>query len=185
MKRIFIANKIELSESFLNKFEIFSNKCNKYFQINWIKKENIHLTVKFIGEINDEVLLKIEKKLDDKHKSFESFESKINKIGIFGSKYNPKIVWMGLDNEEKFKELHYNIENTLFKFKGNEQPFVPHITLGRIKYIDDKKLFHQFFDEFKEIELNEKPFLINKFHIFESELTKNGPIYTIIKTYNF
>lgn len=184
MKRIFIATEIEISEEFLKEFDIFKMKCNKYFQINWTKLENIHLTLKFIGEINEEVLLKIEKKLDENFKNYRMFESKISKIGMFGSKYNPKIVWLGLENEEKFKELHSNIENILNKFKGNEQPFVPHITLGRIKYINDNKLFHQFFDDFKKLNISEKTFKIEKFNIYESILTKNGPIYKIYKTYN-
>lgn len=184
MKRIFIATEIKISEEFLNKFEIFKTKCNKYFQINWTKLENIHLTLKFVGEINEEVLEKIENKLNDNFNDFGVFDSKISKIGMFGSKYNPKIIWMGLENEQKFKDLHYTIENILNKFKGNEQPFVPHITLGRIKLVNDNKLFHQFFDEFKEINITEESFTVDKFNIYESILTKNGPIYTIHKTYD-
>lgn len=140
--------------------------------------ENVHLTLKFLGEITKNKLREVKNKLSNI--KMNSFKAKLEKVGIFHFKGKPRIVWIKLTGKGIF-ELQEYIDKTLEEigFK-REARFMGHITIARLKYVKDKKAFKEYIDN---IALKNIKFTINKFKLKTSELRDIGPIYQDIGIY--
>ena len=75
-------------------------------KINWIAKKNLHLTLKFFGEINDEELIKVRDNL--KNVNYKKFKLKLTHIGFFPNEDNIQVIWLGIDKEDKIIDLQKN-----------------------------------------------------------------------------
>ncbi len=130
--------------------------------------QNIHLTLKFLGEIEEEKINRIREKLREIR--FKSFFAEINSIGVF-SKDFVKILWLNINGCE---DLQKQIDEKLKEFFDKENRFQGHITIARVKAIKDKK---KFLDEIEKIRFQPINFKIEKFILKESILTNKGPKY--------
>ncbi len=144
-----------------------------------IEPENLHLTLKFFGEIDDSQVNKIKDTLDQV--KFGKFKASLGKIGVFPLPTFVRVVWIALEPIEKVKELHKKIDAVLEK-EGikKDQSFESHITLTRVRFIQNKEEFSK---KLQDIKINPIEFEITKFALKKSELTKAGPIYETIKEY--
>ena len=102
--------------------------------IKSVKPENIHITMKFFGSISPKLINKITTKLQNIE--FNSFQAKLNGIGVFPRITHPRIIWIGItqgsDNLSKiFKQI--NLVSSNLGFKWDFKSFSPHITIARIK----------------------------------------------------
>jgi len=140
----------------------------KLISAKYVEPENLHLTLKFFGELTRRQVDDIVEKL--KEAKFEKFEAKLKNLGYFSEEFI-RVLWAGLECD-KIKSLSQKIENLLGK---NEREFNCHITLARIKRISDKKKFKEFIKSFK---VKRMVFLIDKIALKESILTEKGPIYS-------
>lgn len=130
--RFFIA--IEFNE---NIKEIISNVQREVLEIsddgNFSRKENIHLTLYFIGQANDNMIEGLKDIIDSSINNFKSFSLNLDRLGFF-SKKNKKILWIGVKGElNLLYNLHMILEQKL-KEKGfpiEERPYTPHITIAR------------------------------------------------------
>jgi 2'-5' RNA ligase len=133
--------------------------------------ENLHLTLKFLGETDEKKLEEIKRRL--KKIKLNSFEAEINSVGVFSD----RIVWLGIKNcNELQKEIDKNL-NGLFE---KEKRFMGHLTIARIKEIKDKK---KFLNQLNKIKMTPMEFLVNDFNIKKSILTEKGPVYDIVENY--
>lgn len=182
MKRLFIAIKINPNEVYNNIYSSFKQNF-KTDKITWVDLNNTHLTLKFLGETDENKIKEVDAILANSIKNTCKFEININNIGIFGSKYEPRVLWLGIEKNLLLENLTTNIFNGLetIGFIKDRQNFVPHLTLGRIKNIIDKKAFQIHIDSFKNIEIQK--IMISEFHLYESVLHKTGPEYTQLKSY--
>lgn len=141
------------------------------------KTHDFHLTLKFLGSCDERIKEKIEKELEQI--KFQQFEAEIGDIGVFGSEHYPRAVWVSLNAPEWLKEIVDDIENKMqrlgFKKEGR---FVPHITLCRVKSVNDPKLFN---DGLKKIAAPPEKFKVSGFFLFSSELSSKGAIHTKLK----
>ena len=172
--RLFIA--INLPKEVKDYLFDLQKEFKDYGKINFIHKKNLHLTLKFLGNVDDNKLKEIKEKLN-KVKS-KNFEISLNSLGIFPDKEFIRILWIDLNPKNKVIELAQKIDQELIQFP-NDHPFSDHITLGRVKIIKNK-------DEFlKKLSLELKPltFKVNSFELMKSDLSKDGPEYTILETY--
>src|SRR5574342_273715 len=114
-------------------------KTQKEFDIKGVKLAKVlHLTLKFIGEIDEELVEKIKQRLSEI--KFDSFEIETDKIGTFpeeGKKIN--VIWVGLKSD-KVSELQYLIEEKLKDLISKSERFTAHLTLGRVKFVSDREL---------------------------------------------
>ncbi len=153
--RLFIATPVTLPI-----YGTIKNDLSKYIEGKWVEGWNLHLTHKFIGE--DE---------PDKYKTqlkVKSKKLKVNGIGMFGD----KILYLKTDIDDSInKEI-----NEKFNLK-NDKPFIPHITLCRIKELKD-----DYKDAIKKWE-NINFEIPNEVYLYKSTLTKKGPIYEKIYKY--
>ncbi len=136
--------------------------------------ENLHLTLKFLGEINDEKVEEVRKKL--REIKFEKFETEIDSIGVFSEKF-VRVVWLHLSNCD---DLQKKIDEVLKGLFDKEKRFMSHLTIARIKYVEDKK---KFIKQLKKIEIPKINFIIDDFRLKESVLTSEGPAYKTLEKY--
>jgi len=139
--------------------------------------ENLHLTLKFLGEIDDSMLEEVRKKLNEI--KFDVFEAKLGKIGIFHLKGKPRIVWIKVEGKEIY-ELQKKIDDALKDLFKKEERFMSHLTIARIKYVRDKSGFDE---KISKIAVDKIKFKIKEFKLKSSELKSIGPIYRDLEVY--
>ena len=176
--RLFIA--IELPKEIKDYLFTIKDKFSKDLaKINWTAKKNLHLTLKFLGEVN-------EKSIDDiinqlKKIKFSEFILELDGFGLFPNERKINVIWVGIKDYVKVMELQQNIEDNLRNIFEKEKEFSCHITLGRVKLIKDKNKFLQ---TAKYININPSQFKVKNFTLFKSELSKDGSKYTNLVHFN-
>lgn len=152
--------------------------------IKWVNRENIHLTLRFIGPTVIDEISKLNSMLENVSKNFKDFSLEINGTGCFPKEERPRIIWLGIKGEvAKLNDLVLSINKNLEEmgYPNDDRNFVPHITLGRIKYpqknIPDLRSFLNY--SFKPIEIK-----VKKFSLFQTETFSSGSIYSLIGTHH-
>jgi len=179
MIRLFVALKIPEKV----KDEIFKNcfsAIDSPEDYNWEAKEKVHLTLKFIGDVKEDLLPLIVKELDFV-KNYSTFHCRISKFGFFFRDNQAKILWCNVETDNSIislaKELNsrpgkFNIEIENRKFKG-------HLTLMRVK----KPVSEKFIKSFKEYSFDSIKFNANEIELIQSELKPTGSEYKVLKIY--
>lgn len=182
MKRIFAAIKINPDEAFMKLYFRLKAAC-KYDKINWVDPENIHITLKFFGETHEDLIPEIVNHLRDVARRHQSLILNLKGTGVFGSFYKPRVIWLGITDNPQLIKLGQDILDEMdhMGFKKDRQNFVPHLTLGRIKYTDNKERFFDLVEKHKEDEISS--ITAKEFHLFESTLSSSGPTYSILDTF--
>ena len=137
--------------------------------------KNLHLTLKFLGEVSLDKLEDIKLRL--RTVKFIQFESEIKEIGFF-DKQERGIFWLGITNCEN---LQKEIDKALEGLYEKENRFMGHLTIERTDKILDKK---QLMENIKKINIPKRFFIFDKFYLVCSKLKKEGPAYTVLEEYN-
>jgi 2'-5' RNA ligase len=143
------------------------------FEGKFTEKENLHLTLKFLGEIDEGKVEKIKEEL--KKIKFERFEARISEIGVFDPEFI-RIIWMRIDGGEILK-LQKEIDERLKGFFEKEKRFMSHVTIARVKKCDDKK---KLIAELRDIRVPESNFLVREFYLIKSVLGKEKAEYEVL-----
>jgi 2'-5' RNA ligase len=146
-------------------------------QIKWTDTSNIHLTIAFLGDTEEKTIKAIISMLEDKCKGFGQFELILKGSGIFRNLNDPRIIWTGIDPSDELIKLNSHIMNGLKELgiKMEDRPFKPHLTIGRIKHLNDIDSLKAAIEEFQNYEIQLVP--INEVVLFESILLSTGPVY--------
>ncbi len=136
--------------------------------------ENLHLTFKFLGDVEESDLSAIKERL--KKVNERVFTAEINSTGMFSKEFI-KIVWLHLSNCEA---LQIGIDESLSDMFPKEKRFMSHVTIARIKKIPDRDSFLKKIEILKTKKLS---FPVESFSLMKSELTSSGPIYSIVEEY--
>jgi RNA 2',3'-cyclic 3'-phosphodiesterase len=150
---------------------------NKVFTGKVTELENIHLTLKFLGEINEEVLTKVREKL--REIKFKELFLKTGYLGTFNRRGNPNLVWLKIEGKDAW-DLQKKIDEALKDIFKPEERFMGRVTVARVKYVKDKKGFE---DNIKRIRVRAVKFKINSFKLMSSDLGRTGPSYTVLEEY--
>ncbi len=139
------------------------------------ERENLHITLKFLGEIGKEKIEEVKKKLEEiKYKKFNAI---LDKIGFFDNQ-DRGVIWVHITNcYDLQKEVDYKLEG-LFE---REKRFMSHLTIARTKYIKDKE---KFLDELNKIKISPLKFQVKKFVLKESIPLKQKHVYETLESYN-
>lgn len=144
-----------------------------------VEKENLHLTLKFLGELSDFQVNKVKEALTKV--KFDGFKANLGTMGVFPSPSFVRVVWVSMEPIKKVKELHHLIDITLEKERfRRDKVFESHITLARVKGVKNKE---EFIKKLREIKIKPLEFSVESFVVKKSELTRKGPIYETIKEF--
>ncbi len=177
--RCFIA--IELPDpvkSCLTQLQDEFKKCKA--DIRWVNPGNVHLTLKFLGNIKEEMLQTIINSMKKVCSSTNPFNLEIKGIGMFPNIKSPRVLWLGVENNSFIMSLQAGIEKEMEKagFKQEERKFKAHLTIGRFRSSPGKE------DIFKSVSTHEKDSFgiinVNSLLLMKSDLNPEGARHTMI-----
>jgi len=183
MKRLFVAFKINPDPNFLSDFVRLQHALS-HEKIKWVEEKNIHITIKFLGETEERLIPDISQVLKNLTEANSSFTFRLAGLGVFGSSYNPRVIWTGIRPYDKLATLMKmaSLDFESLGFQTGCQNLVPHLTLGRIKYLQDKVFFQKILDKMKG--LSSRPVSVKNLVLYESILRPKGSDYFSIETFS-
>ncbi len=153
--------------------------------VKWVEPKNIHLTLKFLGEIDEKKLVEVNKVLEETARNKNPFSLRFSCLGAYPKINFPRVIWIGIDQGDiEVKEIAGILEERVAKLgiPQENRPFSCHITLGRTKSnLKQEDLVKKL--TFLEGNLGgKKPeFQVTKLTLFKSTLTPKGPLYEVLK----
>ena len=176
--RTFIA--IELSEEIRSSLsQIQSHLKYSGADVKWVEKDNIHLTLKFLGEISEAKAEEVKKALDSIARETSKFEITLKDIGAFPKIEFPRVIWVGLDKgAAESVELAAKVDEALsgIGFQKESRPFASHLTIGRVRSPKNREALKEKVTGYKGPIPGSQ--MISSAILFQSTLTPKGPIYT-------
>ena len=172
MKRLFVG--IPLSFELKQKLKPLLEKLSLP-GINPVSIENLHLTLKFLGEVEENKIPEIEKILEEISLRTPPFRVELRGLGEFPDEENPSVLWAGVEDGVIIDLMKLADQKLDYLRANDHRQEIPHLTLARIKGSADLKLLKQIFLKNKDLEFGFWD--IDKIHLYEAKLTPNGPIY--------
>ena len=151
--------------------------------VKWVSPENIHLTLKFLGEINESQLESVKSTVNSSIQEIKSFNISLSEFGAFPDLRRPKVLWLGVkEGKDEVTQLMINLENELAKigFVPEGRKPVPHITIGRVKEVESLELDPE---TSSGQGFEAKSFLVESIYLIKSTLSSEGPTYTDLAEY--
>jgi len=176
--RTFLA--VEIPKHIRKKINNFiEEEKSKGLPIKWVKFENLHITLKFLGEINEKKRQEILPVLEETGKSKRSFQMNLEGIGCFPHPGNPRVLWIGVKlGHELLIDIAGELEEKLSQFGFKmEKRFHRHLTIGRIKKFCKV-------DDILARTYKSEVFPVTAITLFKSSLTPQGPIYEALEKFN-
>lgn len=155
----------------------------KKSDVKWVNPANIHLTLKFLGEIRDEQVVdvcNITKEVAGRH---DSFELDVESVGHFGGR-SARVLWVGTGKgRENLLQLQKDLEQQLASagWPPEKRAYSGHLTLCRIRNPKAGIKLAQAAEQYKDFKVGTMP--ADSVSVFQSELTPAGPIYTVLGNY--
>jgi 2'-5' RNA ligase len=121
-------------------------------RISWVSPENFHVTLRFLGDTETGDIHRIRKALRDRVSLPTYMEVRLLQLGSFGPNKRPRVVWVGFEDQGLFETLKIQVDGALDEcgiHPGN-QPFRPHLTLGRIRSLQNTALFYRVLEEMRD-----------------------------------
>lgn len=185
--RAFIA--IELPEqikSRLSELQALLKKSGA--DVKWVEPQNIHLTLKFLGEIDEVKSVKIAGMIEEIAQDAKQFRINLSSCGAFPRIEFPRVIWIAVNKGDKeVKILAEKLEERIEKFgiAREERIFSSHITIGRVKSpVNKDKLVRALKETENYFEGENTEFDVTKITLFKSTLGPNGPAYEPLKVIN-
>jgi 2'-5' RNA ligase len=155
-------------------------------KMRWVRPENIHLTVKFLGGIRPQDVERIREAGVRAVRGVEPFSLRAEGVGVFPNRTRAKVVWAGIAGETpKLAQFAGRTEEALLAmgFEKESRPFKGHLTLGRAKgRIDPEKIAEALQSASGFVS---ESFTADRLFLFKSELTAAGAVYTRLVEINF
>lgn len=183
--RTFIA--IELPEAVLDDLGALSKRLRASgAKASWVRCENMHLTLRFLGEIDDRAVARICEHLADGYRNVSPFELSVHGVGAFPNTRKPSVVWAGVGPVEPDLAAVQDLAETAAIAIGlpkEKRPFHPHLTLARIRDARSLGDLRNRIEE--EREFAGGAFAVGAVSLFSSRLTPRGAIYNRLKEFRF
>jgi len=183
MKRTFLAIPITVGTEYPTMVQrLQRNLEHERRNINWCKTDQIHLTLKFVGDTPDQDVPKIIEACQAVARNHHPFTMDFDRTGFFGSRHSPRVLWLGMTHEP---QALYDLEADILDafdslgYLRDRQNFVPHLTVCRIKQLVDKSFFHQICDT-----IEQKTYLhteVRDIVYYQSFLQPTGAYYKTLK----
>lgn len=144
--------------------------------IKWVEPENLHLTLKFIGERPETDVAPITAAIETAIGDRKSFDVHITGCGGFPNLRNPRVIWVGMENAEPAIEMAARIDGQLqtLGIPPEDRPFSPHLTIGRVKM---KTNLTPLSIQMGKTNFDAGILTVDRVGLVKSTLTPRGPIY--------
>jgi len=147
--------------------------------VKWVRKEGMHLTLKFLGNVDEDRISEIKTALTEAVKGFGVIEAEVESAGAFPNAALARVLWAGTSGEvERIQELASRVETALANlgFEREKRAFRPHITIGRIKKPKRNRKLDEALSSVRDQKFGK--FTIREIVLFKSQLHPDGAIYT-------
>ena len=177
--RSFLA--FELPPEIREQIEAVSRELQRLaLPVRWVKVHNIHLTIVFLGSVDEDAIDAIKEKVQQVVKGFSTIRTRLKGVGAFPNWRRPRVIWVGMNGDiERLSNLRDALQRELevLGFKPEKRPFRAHLTLGRFKGVIEQD------EELKWIldrhhDMNSELYSLNELVLFKSDLKPDGPVYT-------
>ncbi len=150
--------------------------------IRWVEPESIHVTLRFLGGIDPELAPEITREIEEAAMSTGRFQLRMAGTGTFPARGRPKVVWAGIEGEVKrLERLRSRVEGALSRvgFEPEARPFLPHVTLGRIKQEVGPPRDWRAGQAFQKLKLDgpELEYAVDRVTLFRSHMDHEGVTY--------
>ena len=146
-----------------------------------VEPENVHITLKFLGDTEETLVDEIEKIMNNAVKDASTFNIQLKGAGVFPNQNYIKVVWVGIEHGDPIATIAQEIDEKLskFGFKKEERKFSPHLTIARVKTSRNKDKLLQIIEKYRDVEFTDMK--VDSIKLKKSDLTPKGPIYTTLK----
>ncbi len=176
--RIFVA--VKLPDHVIRMLSDIRQDLKKHgFRIKWSQPENIHLTLKFLGDICPDDVEPVCRVVDASVRGIAPITIRAAGVGVFPDIRRPRVLWTGISGQtDLLEKLQKAIDNGMHSlgFAREERRFTGHLTLGRFKGRQDSETLIDMMRSYKDMISDE--FLVDAVSVYKSELKPSGPIYT-------
>lgn len=181
-KRTFIAIKVEPEKILTDLFKTLKSNL-KDEKIKWVEENNLHLTLRFLGETSQTQFRQADWLLKKLASEFKPFSFDLQGTGFFGNRSQPKVLFVSVVNAEILSRFADRLVKDIsdFGFQTDEKPFSPHLTLGRIKQLQNGTQFLDLVKQYKNVPFQKVT--VNEVIFYESILLPTGPVYKPLRLY--
>ena len=151
-----------------------------YGDVKWVYGKNLHLTLAFIGNVDESQLKLISSELESINLG-QPFNAVLSYTGLFPNSENPNVFWLGIDKgKDRLISIVDQIQGILKKLDLpiDEKEFIPHVTIGRVR--KSKEIWKIGTNSYLNAVFSPTRFLVDSIHLYESEMTEKGVKYTTI-----
>ena len=153
-------------------------------KISWTKVDNIHITLQFLGYVEEPVIEKIRPALESVSQSHASFELSIRGAGAFPNEHRPRVLWVGCEDVQgKLRALADAVQAAMepLGFEPEHREFSAHLTLGRVKFPRPDAALTRALDSIKNDVFG--TMRVEAIHLIESQLHPQGSIYSKLSSH--
>ncbi len=162
--------------------DIQSEISSSSAKIKLVEPENLHITLKFLGEVDEARIPVIVNSLEEALKGSKGFKIRLERVGAFPRVSRPNVIWVGVsDGREPLIKLANLVEDALKRigFPKEKRPFEPHLTIARVKYRSSD--LPSLIMKVEETIVGEVE--VREVRLKKSTLTPKGPIYETLHTF--
>jgi len=150
--------------------------------IRTVRPENLHVTLKFLGEVREDDVKLITNEMDDFSGSFGPFTLGFSTLGFFGNPRFPRVVWIGIsEGRENVRRMCEDLGKRLFHIRNEDKKPRPHLTLGRVRSPVNSENLLETIRSMRDVKLGE--LRVKEIKLMSSILGPGGPAYTDIKAF--
>lgn len=176
--RVFIA--IELESSIKEKIARIQTRLRVIQdKIKWVESSSVHLTLKFLGEIEEEKLEKVHQITRELGERVSPFKIEVKGMGVFPGFSSPRVIWIGArDTSGELEKLAAWLEEALARegFVREKRKWKAHLTLGRVKSLKERERLRELIQ--KEMETDAGKMEVKDITVMRSQLTPKGSTHT-------
>lgn len=151
--------------------------------VRWVAAQNIHLTLKFLGEISTANLQMLTSRLQAEAQRHAPFEITVGGLGAFPNPRRPRVVWVGMQAPPALTSLQHGVENETNRlgYTPEDKPFSPHLTIGRVTNNADPAEVQQVAAALGKMTVGELGSVrVDAITLFRSDLQPTGAVYTVV-----
>jgi len=180
MKRTFFAVDIPINDIISGVLPEIRNQL-KGEKIRWIPADQLHLTLKFLGDTPENTIQSIISAVSGLLGKIPAFTLQLCSVGLFKNLHNPRIIWIGIQPCPSLQQAVQSINEGLlpFGFTADETEFLPHITVGRVKEIKQREQLGMLLEKYQHASFGTAS--ITAVIFYESLLKPEGPVYLPLK----